>query len=441
MEEVEKNQLQRGTIAFWHGLVGAIETGLDEFNYRSDKPTKIWEGEPNTICVKWGEYVFIVDLIDGLYVGTDELGEFMYYHHAEIPVHTDDSEYGDGDTFQTEVAPLGADWYNIRVIDAIIDRAKTFAHIDMISDHAENTNQMMYKFPDDGVRRYITKKGIHAIKKLFENAFTSLLGIDKEVDKDSYSINAYPSYTSDTAVIIHVQLDEFDDKGYVNKDNAEFFLTINMVDNSALITPDLPWIMPADFNAELYTLLPSHIDTDKSLLSAIRIAVDDMMFRVHQQCDVDYLFDTLDRIDLMDDKEVVQKFRVEFEKYLKNMTGANADAKLVDGVNFLMKALPSGITRMIVGKLVVDVYINGLGLADVGTTVTLAKDEPWDSIIWNTRCSIDIVPKTKTLEDINGVRVYQDIILAKETSTEMALRTMCDVVQSALKRTFGSIKL
>lgn len=437
MEKTTKDQLQQGSITFWHGLRNAIETGLNEFHYTADKPTRIWEDEPNTIFIKWGEYVFVVDIIDGLYVGTNELSEFMYYHHTEIPVRTDDSEYDVGDIYKIEVAPPGADWYNIRVIDAIIDRAKAFAHIDMIADHVDNTALPVHKLPDDGVRRYVTKHGIHVIKKLFEDAFTCLLGIDKEVDKDNYSIKAYPSYTSNTAVIIHVQLNEFDDKGYVNKDNAEFFLTIDFTDNSARITPDLPWLMPVDFNSELYTLMPRNIDTDRSLLSVIRIAVDDMMFRVHQQTGVECLYDTLDKIDLMDDKEVVQKFRVEFERSLRKLTGAGADNRLIDGVNFLIESFPSGITRMKVGKLVVDVYIDGLGLADVGTTVTIGQEESWDEIIWGAGIQSKLMPNVKTLDEISGVTVYADAILAKEKGSEMALRTMCDAVQMALKRTFG----
>ena len=433
MAEVKPHKADLYCVAFWYGLADAIERALDEFGYRNDHPTQIIQTEPNTITVKWGSYVFVVDLLDGLYIGSDESSEFMYYRHAVIPHGDPDDE---SSQVQIEFAPVNADWYNIHVIDAMLDRAKAFAHIDLIAEHAEKTTAKYDGKDIDG--KYVNMNGIKTIAQMFTNVFTYVVGIDPEIDKDNYSINVYPDQSNPHGIIIHTQLNEFDDKGFVNKDNSEFFLSIDLGTNDAKITPDLPWLMPNDFNAQLFTLMPRANDTDRVLLSAIRITVDDVLCRLHNKVPANAIFSSLN--DMIPNKEfetspvAVNKFHDTFENELALVANGN-DCKF-NGRNFKIIPRYDGITRVCIGIIVVDVAIDGLGLIDIGVMRPIKKNETWDNIIWNNIVDEDVTDnKAKNLSDIKGLMTYDDA--KDDVQTESVLRTICNCVQTTLSRMYN----
>lgn len=439
--ETTKPHAELYKVAYWYGMKDAIERALDEFNYRNDSPTKITQDEPNTITVTWGNYVFAVDLLDGVYIGAEEGLEFMYYHHAiVIDGYQGDDDDKPEDAFKRDFAPIGADWYNIRVIDAMLDRAKTFAYIDMISDHVEHS---IPQYNDiDG--KYLNKNGVGIIEGRFCMAFEYLVGIDPDLDAGKYSIKAYPDYTNQYGVIIHVQLDEFDDKGYVNKDNNEFFLTIDLKTNDAKITPDLPWLMPEDFNANLYTLMPRNPDDDRVLLSAIRIAVDDVIARMHQNVLASAIFSDTKDMNAENgfalSPDVARKFRDKFETELGLVANGSGKQKFTD-MNYDAVSFPTGITRVFVGAVVVDIAIDGLGLVDIGVTRHIGKDETWDSIIWGNSLDVETlsdVGYTRTmipLSKFQGITTYDDA--KDDITTESVLRTICNCVQTTLSKMYN----
>lgn len=397
-------------ITFWIALRDAIKTALDEFNYRSDKETTFQYGTNNEVIVHWGPYVFVADLLDGVYAGATDLDDFGYYHHTNVPTSTDEDA-----NVEVVTAPVNADWYNIRVIDALIDRAKKFAYIDMIAAYVDK-DIPTFLSPDN---LGISRNGLVLIKSLYEDTFTKILGIDREADSDNYSINVYPDYDGNPAVLIHTQLAEFDDKGYVNKDNSEFFLQWNLVSGEVNITPDLPWIISPDFNSTLFTHMPSNPDTEKSLLSAIRIAMNDVMFKAIKNYKQEDFFAPIDKSGLQTPNDTVDRFIAKFEHRLK-LTADGTNEALAKGKNMTVNILECGLTVIKINDLTVEVAIDGIGLVDVYAHRLFTENDTWNDILWSENAVGN--PKT-TLR-------FEDV--ASDLATTAVLKEICDCVQGTM---------
>lgn len=416
-------------LPYTSALMGSIREGLDEFQYRNDKDTKISTSD-NLISIRWGQYVFMVDVIDGVDVGNNECSEFAYFNHAEIPVAADlsDPNYeGDDTVIKKEPMPVGADWYNIRVIDAIIERAKSFAYIDMVTDHIEMQRDAESKASGLKVKMHVNRVALENSKRYFSKAFVSLLGADEELLKNNVVINSYVDYTNQHQIILHVRLKPFETKGYIDTDNAEFFLTYNVLTTKMQIMADLPWV--TEYKSDLFTLAPKSERDDRSLLSVIRIASDYMLYRMSDN--VDNYFSAAANLDLLTDATRVNKFIGLLEVELSRL--ARGSVNKLTKENHITTCYPNGLSRIQLGTIVVDVAIDGFGLVDVTVDHEISHSETWDEIIWNHKPQPLSIGITDRLSDMNGLMFGQNI----NDYTSATLSVICEAVKTAMNKLGG----
>lgn len=431
-KEVTNNQL---VLPYTSRLMESIGEALDEYHYRQDKSTNISTCD-NLVTVKWGQYVFMVDIIDGIDVGNNECSEFMYFNHAEIPVkaNTSDPNYeGDEDDtiIKKEAMPVGADWYNIRVIDHIIERAKAFAYIDLVTDCIDQQKIAESKRQGTKDKLYANERALCDVKHYFTKAFVSLLGADEELLKNNILIKTYMDYTNQHQVLVHVRMKPFETKGYIDTDNAEFFISYNILTTQVQIMADLPWV--TEYKTDLFTLAPKSEKDDRSLLSVIRIAFDYVLFKTQVAASIDNYFSDVANIRLLTTSKRANKFIKILESELSRMARGSKNKLSKD--NHIMTLYPNGLSRIQLGSIVVDVAIDGFGLVDISIDHEVESSESWDDIIWNyapKKLSIGI---SDTLDKLNGRMFGQDI----NGYTSSTLSTICDIIRVVMQK-MGGVK-
>lgn len=355
----------------------------------------IMEEIPNVLSIYSGSYKFCIDLIRGMYVmaENDFTDEFDYYMGHKVTI-------GDDVKYEFNPKENRINWKYIREMEAAINYIylSTYNMVMYGKLYADSriygvgeikeffANQLTPLSNDQISPLYITKAYVDKVGEIYTKNMVELFRLNPNDSENTFVVKSQPSYLHTPELIIYVQTG-YPDNGYgLDCSDREFYLTLNPTSLDWKYSKDFPWVSePID----LFSMTPGAIEESLDFKSALQLVCN----KTSHDLVMLYSSEAIKDLFTFDEQSVgletnEKKVKVIIEKFLSELLINYPPKK--PGVNielsgpltwYGIKNCKNGITRLFIGKLVIDIAIEYCGMVDIAVTKEIENDT-WDDIFY-----------------------------------------------------------